>query len=151
MEIPLQVLSVFRFVFRLISSKPEIRDCKYDPIRWNRPSDDSLMLGSGTAVASGVEDNCFFLLNSSEAQSDSEVCSIRIAHSIFDVESVISIANILLRIVNKLMTYFVVAHFHYVIVGGILFALFGAFYYWFPKMSGRMYDEVLGKCHFWLF
>src|ERR1700720_4132843 len=48
-------------------------------------------------------------------------------------------------------SYFVVAHFHYVIVGGILFALFGAFYYWFPKMSGRMYDEVLGKCHFWLF
>jgi cytochrome c oxidase subunit 1 len=48
-------------------------------------------------------------------------------------------------------SYFVVAHFHYVIVGGILFALFGAFYYWFPKMSGRMYNEVLGKCHFWLF
>src|ERR1700758_3136872 len=48
-------------------------------------------------------------------------------------------------------SYFVVAHFHYVIVGGILFALFGAFYYWFPKMSGRMYNEVLGKWHFWLF
>jgi cytochrome c oxidase subunit 1 len=48
-------------------------------------------------------------------------------------------------------SYFVVAHFHYVIVGGILFALFGAFYYWFPKMSGRMYDERLGKLHFWLF
>ena len=48
-------------------------------------------------------------------------------------------------------SYFVVAHFHYVIVGGILFALFGAFYYWFPKMSGRMYNEVLAKCHFWLF
>jgi cytochrome c oxidase subunit 1 len=48
-------------------------------------------------------------------------------------------------------SYFVVAHFHYVIVGAILFALFGAFYYWFPKMSGRMYNESLGKLHFWLF
>src|ERR1700688_2360711 len=38
-------------------------------------------------------------------------------------------------------SYFVIAHFHYVIVGGILFTLFGAFYYWFPKMSGRMYNE----------
>jgi cytochrome c oxidase subunit I len=48
-------------------------------------------------------------------------------------------------------SYFVVAHFHYVIVGGILFALFGAFYYWFPKMSGHLYNEGLGKLHFWLF
>jgi cytochrome c oxidase subunit 1 len=48
-------------------------------------------------------------------------------------------------------SYFVVAHFHYVIVGGILFTLFGAFYYWFPKMSGRMYNETLGKWHFFLF
>ena len=48
-------------------------------------------------------------------------------------------------------SYFVVAHFHYVIVGGILFALFGAFYYWFPKMSGKMYSETLGKLHFVLF
>ncbi|MGC2209972.1 MAG: cytochrome c oxidase subunit I [Candidatus Korobacteraceae bacterium] len=48
-------------------------------------------------------------------------------------------------------SYFVVAHFHYVIVGGILFALFGAFYYWFPKMSGRMYSETLARLHFWLF
>jgi cytochrome c oxidase subunit 1 len=48
-------------------------------------------------------------------------------------------------------SYFVVAHFHYVIVGGILFALFGAFYYWFPKMTGKMYNETLGKLHFWLF
>jgi cytochrome c oxidase subunit 1 len=48
-------------------------------------------------------------------------------------------------------SYFVIAHFHYVIVGGILFATFGAFYYWFPKFSGRMYDETLGKWHFWLF
>src|SRR6185369_7643166 len=38
-------------------------------------------------------------------------------------------------------SYFVVAHFHYVIVGGILFALLGAFYYWFPKMTGKMYQE----------
>src|SRR5271163_276850 len=48
-------------------------------------------------------------------------------------------------------SYFVVAHFHYVIVGGILFTLFAAVYYWFPKMSGRMYSETLGKLHFWLF
>jgi cytochrome c oxidase subunit 1 len=48
-------------------------------------------------------------------------------------------------------SYFVVAHFHYVIVGGILFTVFAAFYYWFPKMSGRMYNEALAKWHFWLF
>ena len=48
-------------------------------------------------------------------------------------------------------SYFVIAHFHYVIVGAILFALFGAFYYWFPKASGRMYSEPLAKLHFWLF
>src|ERR1700691_2738685 len=48
-------------------------------------------------------------------------------------------------------SYFVVAHFHYVIVGGILFALFAAFYYWYPKMTGRMLSERLGKWHFWLF
>jgi cytochrome c oxidase subunit I len=48
-------------------------------------------------------------------------------------------------------SYFVVAHFHYVIVGAILFAIFGAFYYWFPKMSGRLCNETLGKLHFWLF
>src|SRR6267143_1863673 len=46
-------------------------------------------------------------------------------------------------------SYFVVAHFHYVIVGGILFTTFGAFYYWFPKMSGKTYNETLGKLHFW--
>jgi len=48
-------------------------------------------------------------------------------------------------------SYFVVAHFHYVIVGGILFSLFAAFYYWYPKMTGRMMSEQLGKWHFWLF
>jgi cytochrome c oxidase subunit 1 len=48
-------------------------------------------------------------------------------------------------------SYYVVAHFHYVIVGGILFCIFAAFYYWFPKVSGKMYDEALGKWHFWLF
>ncbi len=46
-------------------------------------------------------------------------------------------------------TYFVVSHFHYTIVGGEIFALFGALYYWFPKITGRMYDEKLGKLHFW--
>jgi len=49
------------------------------------------------------------------------------------------------------LSYFVVAHFHYVIVGGILFALFAAFYYWYPKMTGRLLSERLGKWHFWLF
>src|SRR6266478_5596323 len=48
-------------------------------------------------------------------------------------------------------SYFVVAHFHYVLVGAILFTIFGAFYYWFPKMTGRMYNETLAKWHFWLF
>src|SRR4029079_4766446 len=49
------------------------------------------------------------------------------------------------------LSYFVVAHFHYVIVGGILFALFGAFYYWYRKVTGRLMSERLGKLHFWLF
>jgi cytochrome c oxidase subunit 1 len=48
-------------------------------------------------------------------------------------------------------TYFVVAHLHYVLIGGAVFPLFGAFYYWFPKMSGRMLSERLGKWNFWLF
>ena len=48
-------------------------------------------------------------------------------------------------------SYFVVAHFHYVLVGAILYALFAAFYYWYPKITGRMMSETLGKWHFWLF
>src|SRR6476469_908447 len=48
-------------------------------------------------------------------------------------------------------TYFVVAHFHYVLIGGAVFPLFGAVYYWFPQMTGRMLSEHLGKWHFWLF
>src|SRR6202041_1163044 len=48
-------------------------------------------------------------------------------------------------------SYFVIAHFHYVIVGSILTALFGAFYYWYPKVTGRLMSETLGKWHFWLF
>src|SRR5262245_19622677 len=48
-------------------------------------------------------------------------------------------------------SYFVVAHFHYVIVGGIVCALFGAFYYWYPKVTGRLLSERLGQWHFWLF
>ncbi|MEO7987550.1 MAG: cbb3-type cytochrome c oxidase subunit I, partial [Gemmatimonadales bacterium] len=47
-------------------------------------------------------------------------------------------------------TYFVVAHFHYVMFGGSIFGLVSGAYYWWPKMSGRMLDEKLGKLHFWL-
>jgi cytochrome c oxidase subunit 1 len=47
-------------------------------------------------------------------------------------------------------TYYVVAHFHYVLVAGSLFALFAGVYYWLPKWTGHMYDERLGKIHFWL-
>ena len=48
-------------------------------------------------------------------------------------------------------TYYVVAHFHYVMSLGALFAAFAAFFYWFPKMSGKMYSEPLAKLQFWLF
>jgi cytochrome c oxidase subunit 1 len=47
-------------------------------------------------------------------------------------------------------TYYVVAHFHYVLVSGSLFAIFAGVYYWLPKWTGHMYDETLGKWHFWL-
>src|ERR671918_70345 len=47
-------------------------------------------------------------------------------------------------------TYYVVAHFHYVLFGGAIFGLFAGAYYWLPKVTGRMLDEGLGKIHFWL-
>ncbi|MBZ5583289.1 MAG: cytochrome c oxidase subunit I [Acidobacteriia bacterium] len=47
-------------------------------------------------------------------------------------------------------TFFVVAHFHYVLIGGALFPLFGAFYHWFPKFTGRMMNDALGKINFWI-
>jgi cytochrome c oxidase subunit 1 len=47
-------------------------------------------------------------------------------------------------------SYFVVAHFHYVVFGTVVFAMFSGFYFWWPKMTGKMLDERLGKVHFWL-
>ena len=47
-------------------------------------------------------------------------------------------------------TYFIVAHIHYVLFGGSVFTIFAGIYYWFPKMTGRMYNERLGKLHFWI-
>lgn len=46
-------------------------------------------------------------------------------------------------------SYFVVAHFHYVLFGTVVFAMFAGFYFWWPKMTGRMLNERLGKIHFW--
>ncbi len=46
-------------------------------------------------------------------------------------------------------TYFIVAHIHYVLFGGSMFTIFAGVYYWFPKMTGRMFDDRLGKLHFW--
>jgi cytochrome c oxidase subunit 1 len=48
-------------------------------------------------------------------------------------------------------SYFVVAHFHYVLIGGLIFTLFAGFYYWYPKVTGRMWNDTLGRWHFWLF
>jgi cytochrome c oxidase subunit 1 len=47
-------------------------------------------------------------------------------------------------------TYFVVAHFHYVVFGTVVFAMFSGFYFWWPKWTGKMLNESLGKIHFWL-
>ena len=46
-------------------------------------------------------------------------------------------------------TYYVVAHFHYVLVAGSLFGMFAGYYYWAPKWTGVMYNETRGKIHFW--
>ncbi len=48
-------------------------------------------------------------------------------------------------------TFFVVAHFHYVLIGGAVFPLFGALYYWMPRLPGACCNEAAGKWHFWLF
>ena len=48
-------------------------------------------------------------------------------------------------------SYFVVAHFHYVLIGGLAFTIFAAIYYWYPKAMGRMLNKKLGLWHFWLF
>ncbi len=47
-------------------------------------------------------------------------------------------------------SFFVLAHFHYTIMGGLVFAFFGGIYYWFPKMTGKMMNKTLGKIHFWM-
>ncbi len=47
-------------------------------------------------------------------------------------------------------SYFVVAHFHYVLIGGVVFPLFAGLYYWLPKVTGRLLDERLGRWNFWL-
>jgi cytochrome c oxidase subunit 1 len=48
-------------------------------------------------------------------------------------------------------SYFVIAHFHYVLIGGLIFAVFGSLYHWFPKVTGRFMSEKLGRWQFWLF
>jgi hypothetical protein len=47
-------------------------------------------------------------------------------------------------------TYFIVAHFHYTVFGTVVFAMFAGYYFWWPKLTGRMLDERLGKIHFWM-
>jgi cytochrome c oxidase subunit 1 len=47
-------------------------------------------------------------------------------------------------------SYFVVAHFHYVVFGTVVFAMFAGFYFWWPKMTGKMLNDTLGKVHFWM-
>jgi cytochrome c oxidase subunit 1 len=60
---------------------------------------------------------------------------------------VLAIAPVDITIHN---TYYVVAHFHYVLVSGALFSIMGGVYFWLPKWTGKMYNETLGKWHFWL-
>jgi cytochrome c oxidase subunit 1 len=48
-------------------------------------------------------------------------------------------------------TYFVVAHFHYVLIGGLIFSIFGGLHFWFPKLTGRFMNDSVGKIQFWLF
>jgi cytochrome c oxidase subunit 1 len=64
------------------------------------------------------------------------------------------ISGIMLAIIPVVVhvsdTYFVVAHIHYVLFGGSVFTIFAGIYHWFPKMTGKMYNEALGKIHFWL-
>src|SRR5260370_40407655 len=47
-------------------------------------------------------------------------------------------------------TYYIIAHFHYIVAPGTIFALFAGIYHWFPKITGRMMNEFWGKVHFWL-
>src|SRR5690625_7565871 len=47
-------------------------------------------------------------------------------------------------------TYFIVAHFHYTVFGTVVFAMFAGFYFWWPKWTGKMLNERLGKLHFWM-
>jgi cytochrome c oxidase subunit 1 len=56
-----------------------------------------------------------------------------------------------MKVPGLFLTYYVVAHFHYVLSMGAVFALFAAFYYWIGKITGLQYPETLGQIHFWLF
>jgi hypothetical protein len=85
-----------------------MRDFKDPPIWWNRSFNDPLVLGSGAAIGSGVEEDSRLAFNSRDMHSDSEVRAITISNSAFDIESVICISDILLWIVNESVSYFVV-------------------------------------------